>query len=66
VSRTFHETPKGEITVVLGPRERTVDESPALAAVADLVDAGISRKRAAEIVSQLTGVGRNRLYRGTL
>jgi len=66
VSRTFHESPKGEITLVLGPRERVVDESPALAAVAELVDAGISRKRAAEIVSGLTGVARNRLYRGTL
>jgi 16S rRNA (cytidine1402-2'-O)-methyltransferase len=66
LSRTFRESPKGEITLVLGPRERAVDESPALAAVADLVDAGISRKRAAEIVSQLTGVARNRLYRGTL
>jgi 16S rRNA (cytidine1402-2'-O)-methyltransferase len=66
VSRTFHESPKGEITLVLGPRERVVDEEPALAAVAELVDAGISRKRAAEIVSSLTGVSRNRLYRGSL
>jgi 16S rRNA (cytidine1402-2'-O)-methyltransferase len=66
VSRTFHETPKGEITLVLGPRERVVDEEQALAAVAELLDAGISRKRAAEIVSSLTGVARNRLYRGSL
>jgi len=66
VSRTFHESPKGEITLVLGPHERVVDDSPALAAVAELVDAGISRKRAAELVSELTGVPRNRLYRGSL
>jgi len=66
VSRTFHETPKGEITLVLGPRERVVDDEPALAGVAELVDAGISRKRAVEIVSSLTGVARNRLYRGSL
>jgi 16S rRNA (cytidine1402-2'-O)-methyltransferase len=66
VSRTFHESPKGEITLVLGPRDRVLDESPALAAVSELVDAGVSRKRAAGIVSELTGVARNRLYRGTL
>jgi 16S rRNA (cytidine1402-2'-O)-methyltransferase len=66
VSRTFHETPKGEITLVLGPAERVVDDSPALAAVAELLDAGISRKRAVEIVSGLTGVPRNRLYSGSL
>ena len=36
------------------------------AAVSELVAAGVPRKQAAEIVSRLTGVARNRLYRGSL
>ena len=43
-----------------------VDEDAALAAVAELVDAGVSRKQAAELVARLSGVARNRLYRGSL
>ena len=35
-------------------------------AVADLVAAGTPRKAAAEVVSRLTGVARNELYRSTL
>jgi 16S rRNA (cytidine1402-2'-O)-methyltransferase len=66
VSRLLAEAPKGEITLVLGPATRRADDEAALAAVAELVDAGISRKRAAELVSGLTGVARNRLYRGSL
>lgn len=63
------EPPKGEVTLVIGgavaaPAER--GEGEALAAVAELVEAGVPRKRAAEIVSRLTGVARNRLYRGSL
>jgi len=63
------EPPKGEVTLVIGgalaaPAER--GESEALAAVAELVEAGVPRKRAAEIVSRLTGIARNRLYRGSL
>ena len=66
----FAEPPKGEITLVVGGAaaapadERGEDE--ALAAVSDLVDAGVPRKRAAEIVSRLTGIAKNRLYRGSL
>src|SRR5206468_1670743 len=41
-------------------------EDEALAAVAELVEAGVPRKRASELVSRLTGVARNRLYRGSL
>jgi 16S rRNA (cytidine1402-2'-O)-methyltransferase len=66
VSGRFTKPPKGEITLVLGPVERVVDEADALAAVAELVDAGLPRKRAAEVVARLTGVARNRLYRGSL
>jgi len=62
----FAEPPKGEITLVVGAGEPRVEEEPALAAVAELVAAGLPRRRAAEIVSGLTGVARNRLYRGSL
>ena len=62
----YAEPPKGEITLVLGPGRRAVDEDAALAAVAELVDAGVSRKQAAELVARLSGVARNRLYRGSL
>jgi 16S rRNA (cytidine1402-2'-O)-methyltransferase len=63
----FAQPPKGEITLVIGPaRAEAPDESSALAAVAELVEAGVPRKRAAEIVSRLTGVARNTLYRGSL
>jgi 16S rRNA (cytidine1402-2'-O)-methyltransferase len=66
VSREFPDPPKGEITLVLGASTRAAEDEPALEAVAELLDAGISRKRAVEIVSRLTGVARNRLYRGSL
>ncbi|HVP76136.1 MAG TPA: 16S rRNA (cytidine(1402)-2'-O)-methyltransferase [Gaiellaceae bacterium] len=65
----FAEPPKGEITLVVGPAaavEAAGGERKALAAVAELVEAGVPRKRAAEIVSRLTGIARNRLYRGSL
>jgi 16S rRNA (cytidine1402-2'-O)-methyltransferase len=65
----FAEPPKGEITLVVGPTAAPVGErgeEQALAAVSELVEAGVPRKRAAEIVSRLTGVARNRLYRGSL
>jgi 16S rRNA (cytidine1402-2'-O)-methyltransferase len=61
------EQPKGEITLVIGAAPpRDVDEAAALAAVAELVEAGLPRKRAAELVARLTGAARNRLYRGSL
>lgn len=65
----FETAPKGEITLVVGPapaRESVDDEDRALAAVAELVDAGVPRKRAAEIVSALVGIPRNRLYKLSL
>jgi len=62
----YAEPPKGEITLVLGPGRRAVDEDAALAAVGELVEAGVSRKQAAELVARLSGVARNRLYRGSL
>jgi 16S rRNA (cytidine1402-2'-O)-methyltransferase len=67
LAERFAVPPKGEITLVIGPAAvREVDEAVALAAVAELVDAGLSRKRAAELVARLTGAARNRLYRGSL
>jgi 16S rRNA (cytidine1402-2'-O)-methyltransferase len=67
VAERFPAPPKGEITLVLGPAPaREADEEAALVAVAELVADGLARGRAAELVSRLTGVARNRLYRGSL
>ena len=67
VAARFPEPPKGEIALVLGPGEAGVrDAGEALAAVAELVAAGLPRRRAAEIVSGLAGVARNVLYRDSL
>ncbi|HEX6788096.1 MAG TPA: 16S rRNA (cytidine(1402)-2'-O)-methyltransferase [Gaiellaceae bacterium] len=63
----FPEPPKGEITLVVGAGEgRVVDDAAALAAVAELVAAGVPRRQAAELVARLTGASRNELYRGSL
>jgi 16S rRNA (cytidine1402-2'-O)-methyltransferase len=63
----FEQAPKGEITLVLGPAVEAAGESKAaFEAVAELVGAGLARRRAAEVVSRLTGVSRNELYRRTL
>jgi 16S rRNA (cytidine1402-2'-O)-methyltransferase len=66
VAKRFAEPPKGEITLVLGPDGRQVDFSDAVAAVAELVAAGLPRRRAADLVARLTGAARNELYRRTL
>jgi len=67
LAERFSEPPKGEITLVLGPGSGPgTDEVPALEAVAELVAAGVPRRQAAEIVSRLTGVARNRLYKQSL
>ncbi len=61
------EPPKGEITLVLGELEPVLaDEGDALAAVAELVRAGAGRRQAADVVSRLTGLARNKLYRASL
>ena len=64
----FAEPPRGEITVVLGPDEveRLEDTEGALAAVAELVAAGIARRQAVDVVARLTGASRNSLYRASL
>lgn len=63
----FESPPKGEVTLVLGPgRGVTRDEDAAVAAVAELVAAGASRRTAVDVVARLTGVARNALYHRTL
>ncbi|MGH3055853.1 MAG: 16S rRNA (cytidine(1402)-2'-O)-methyltransferase [Gaiellaceae bacterium] len=65
----FDTPPKGEITLVLGPAPARDDGDTAeraLAAVSELVAAGLPRRRAAEIVSGLVGIPRNRLYKQSL
>ena len=68
VAAHFSEAPKGEITLVVGPAAAmpSVEEDVALAAVAELVESGVPRRRAAELVSRVSGISRNRLYRGSL
>jgi 16S rRNA (cytidine1402-2'-O)-methyltransferase len=67
VAAQFTEPPKGEITLVVGgaPAHED-DEEEALAVLAELVEAGVGRRQAADIVARLTGTSRNRLYRGSL
>jgi 16S rRNA (cytidine1402-2'-O)-methyltransferase len=63
VSGCFAAPPRGEITLVLAPAAtRSVPEQAGIEAVAELVAAGLPRRRAAELVSSLTGLPRNRLY----
>jgi 16S rRNA (cytidine1402-2'-O)-methyltransferase len=70
LAERFCASPKGEITLVLGPAGARADggegEEGALAAVVELVDAGVPRRQAVEIVSRLAGVSRNRLYKRSL
>lgn len=67
VAAQVTEPPKGEITLVLGELEPVSgDEDDALAAVAELVEAGAGRKQAADVVARLTGLARNRLYQASL
>ena len=67
LAEAFPEPPKGEIVLVVGAAaEAEVDDAAAAAAVAELVDAGLPRRRAADLVARLTGVSRNALYRRSL
>ena len=69
VAARFVEPPKGEITVVLGPSAGGKDaasEGDAVAVVGELVEAGLPRRQAADLVSRLTGISRNKLYKASL
>jgi 16S rRNA (cytidine1402-2'-O)-methyltransferase len=64
VAERFAEPPKGEVTIVVaaGGGDQTRDATAAVAAVVELVDAGVPRRQAAEIVSRLTGTAKKQLY----
>ena len=70
LAQRFDAPPKGEITLVLGRAAESAENGEAaeraLVAVAELVEAGVPRKRAAEVVSKLAGISRNRLYKASL
>jgi 16S rRNA (cytidine1402-2'-O)-methyltransferase len=63
----FREPVKGEVTLVVGAARAAAEEDEsAVVAVAELVEAGVPRRRAADVVARLTGASRNRLYRRSL
>ncbi len=69
LAERFVEPPKGEITVVIGPEAgggRAAVAPDSLAAVAELVAAGITRRQAVDLVARLAGEPRNALYRASL
>jgi 16S rRNA (cytidine1402-2'-O)-methyltransferase len=69
VTERLREPPKGEITLVLGAAPAAVapaDEARAVEAVRELVAAGLPRRRASELVAELAGVPRRRLYDASL
>jgi 16S rRNA (cytidine1402-2'-O)-methyltransferase len=57
--------PRGEVVLVLGPARpaRSGNDADALDALRELVDAGARARPAAKVVSKLTGVAANELYR---
>jgi 16S rRNA (cytidine1402-2'-O)-methyltransferase len=58
------EPPRGEIALVIGPAPASApDVGPALDALRRLVAAGAKPRPAAAVVSELTGVSANALYR---
>ena len=64
--RRFRDDVRGEIVVVIGPARETAspDIGFAIDALRGLVRAGARPRAAASIVSALTGVPANELYRG--
>lgn len=69
VAARFPEPPKGEVTLVLGVGggvENEPDEGEALLAVVELVEAGVPRRQAADVVARLTRISRNTLYAESL
>ncbi len=61
--------PRGEVTIVIGaagPAGREARLPDATTAVQELVEAGVSKRKAAHVVGRLTGIAANDLYRATL
>ena len=69
VAERFPEPPKGELTLVVGAAEQeggAADAAAALAAVVELVAAGVPRRQAADVVARLARISRNTLYAESL
>lgn len=69
LAERFSEPPKGEITLVVAPgqaAEGAAEHGAAVAAVAELVSAGVPRRDASDLVARLTRAPRNALYRASL
>jgi 16S rRNA (cytidine1402-2'-O)-methyltransferase len=67
VAAHFPEPPKGELTLVIGAGEaEPADPAEALAAVVELVAAGVPRRQAADVVARLARISRNTLYSESL
>jgi 16S rRNA (cytidine1402-2'-O)-methyltransferase len=69
VAARFPEPPKGELTLVVGgadPEAGPADAAGALAAVIELVAAGVPRRQAADVVARLARISRNTLYAESL
>ena len=62
----FAEPPKGEITLVVGGGSVEGDAGDALAAVVELVEAGVPRRQAVDVVGRLARISRNTLYAESL
>ena len=69
VAARFPEPPKGELTLVVGAADEKggdADATEALAAVIELVAAGVPRRQAADVVARLARISRNTLYAESL
>ena len=69
VAARFPEPPKGELTLVVGAADEKggdADAREALAAVIELVAAGVPRRQAADVVARLARISRNTLYAESL
>jgi 16S rRNA (cytidine1402-2'-O)-methyltransferase len=70
IASSFSEAPRGEITLVIDgasddeTREASLEES--VTAVRELVESGLPRRRAVELVAGLTHQPRNALYDASL
>jgi 16S rRNA (cytidine1402-2'-O)-methyltransferase len=65
----FADPPKGEVTLVVGPSEPVgpdLGDADALAAVVELVGAGVPRRQASDVVARLARISRNTLYSESL